>query len=236
MKESPENLKVSSVESHIPSEEGYISIALENLQNTSRTAGGIVDVSASPDKAAKIAEGLSSESAASRALENFKRAVEYAYEHRDEEFADTDEIRGFVEHLVQMINNGIVAHGILIREGQDSPKYPYTRIEKLGEAMAEFYETLLATLDDEAVDPRELAAWIEYRIDLTDHFFADGCGKAAKAISAWILMRRGYKFPHYRGREDLYDHAPKNVRGIDPEVEQRQYAIWADYHRTLFDA
>lgn len=48
----------------------YISQALRNLQKTSRTASGIVDTSASKEKAGKIVEGLTGETAAKAAHDN----------------------------------------------------------------------------------------------------------------------------------------------------------------------
>ena len=179
--------------------EMYKHTALANLAATSRTARGIVDTSASADKAEKMMGGTGAE-VAERAVANFTSAIEKLFEARDTQFKDAAELRTFVEGIAQEINAGITKEGVLIRES-DSEKFPYTRIKDLESAMNNFYEELFERLQNKDTDSVELAAWIEYRVDLSDHFFADGCGKAAKAISSWTLMRNKHILPTYRGRD-----------------------------------
>ena len=79
-----------------------------------------------------------------------------------------------------------------------------------------------------------MAGWVEYRIDLTDHFFTDDCGRVAKAISSWVLMRANRELPRYRSREELYQHAPTQIRGSNPEANRKEYELWMDYYKSLF--
>lgn len=103
--------------------------------------------------------------------------------------------------------------------------------------MTQFYEEFFDRLSDPSEDPVRLAAWVEYRIDLTDHFFADGCGKISKAVSAWVLMRAGQQLPTYpEHRSEIFAHAPAVPRESNPVVDEAQLAVWERYYRSLFGA
>lgn len=230
------------IDTEAPSYDAYAAAAMTNLENTSRTAKGIVDVSASPDKAAKMQEGLTGESAAELAKNNFQEATRAAYENKDKQFDSSDELRQFVESIASTVNQGIIKEGTLIRSGADSPKYPYTRIAELPGRMEKFYEDFQARLDNPKEDPKSLAAWVEYKIDLSDHFFGDGCGKTAKLISSWVMMRAeknlpdytmGGKIPKEQARDNYYKNAPTTIPGTNPEREAEELQNWTNYYKQL---
>jgi hypothetical protein len=164
------------------------------------------------------------------------------YDNRHKTFANPKELRQFVEAQAAAINDGITKPGVLIREGADSAKYPYTKVADLPRAMDQFYDELFRRLDNPRQDPKQLAAWIEYRMDLTDHFFADGCGKAAKAISAWALMRSGQELPTYGSRNAYYDigrpegsRVPTQARDLYRWTEaDPQFAQWYSKYLEFF--
>jgi len=216
------------------SKEYYVNAAIENFRTTSRTAHGVIDVSASPDKSSKMNQSLMPEAIAKLAESNFIKVIDYAYNHRDDSFVEPEKLREFVDYMAKQINTGILKNDKLIREGDDSLKYPYTKIKDLFGAMIEFYKEFVIKLNDPKNNPIELAAWVEYRIDLTDHFFGDGCGKVAKAVGAWTLMKNNHNLPKYRSRKELYDYAPKQIRGINKQIEIDQYQKWLNYYKTLF--
>jgi len=226
----------------VPTRGDYALAALTNLENTSRTAKGTVDVSASADKAEKMAKGLTSENAADLAKNNFISALGNAYENKDHEFETPNELREFVESIASTINQGITKEGILIRQGEDSPKYPYTRVAELEGRMQQFYEELFTRIKNPKEDPVALAAWVEYKIDLSDHFFADGCGKTAKLLSSWVMMRAGKNLPDYtmhgkipteKVRGEYYANAPKTIPGTNPTIEAEELTNWTKYYRKL---
>lgn len=154
----PESSSAFSQSVYKPTLENYLADALVNLENTSRTAKGTVDVSASPDKALKMQEGLSSESAAETAINNFKNTLKDIYENKNRSFKDATELREFVESVATRVNQGIVKEGVLIRQGEDSPKYPYTRIADLENRMTKFYEEFKTRLENPNEDAKALAA------------------------------------------------------------------------------
>jgi len=227
-----------------PTLEEYDQNMLESLSLTSRTAEGTVDTSASVDKSGKMTEGLSAEETASLARNNFIEAVNQAFEASGRTFTSPQELRQFIESIATQVNQGITREGVLIRNGEDSTKFPYTRVENLPERMDQFYQELMTRLNNPKEDPVELAAWLEFRIDQTDHFFADGCGKTAKVISAWAMMRAGRPAPDYTAhgqieknmsqvRGEYYKHAAKTIPGTDPATEQQDWENWLDYYRKL---
>jgi hypothetical protein len=227
-------IKSADTSEKILSKEDYLRQALENLQITSRTAKGVVDISASPDKAREI-QDISEREAADRATANFEEVIKQLYEQRDRKFENPEELQTFIEDIALRINKGITKEDVLVRS-HDSDKYPYTKVENLSQEMKQFYEELFARLQNPSEDPESLAGWIEYRLDLTDHFFADGCSKTAKAISSWALMRSGHKLPQYRSREELYQHAPTQIRGTNPEANQKEFELWMEYYKSLFES
>jgi hypothetical protein len=219
----------------------YLRQAQENLQATSRTANGNVDTSASADKAGKMQ--ASGDEAAELANRNFDGVMQTLYANRHRDFGSAQELRAFIEQQAADINKGITKEGVLLRAGEDSPKYPYTKVKDLPKATDQFYGELFKRLNDPRQDPKELAAWIEYRMDLTDHLFADGCGKTSKAISAWSLMRKGEPLPDYGSRDAYFDLArpkeerriPTQVRGLDtPTSADPQFMRWYSKYMEFF--
>lgn len=198
----------------------YMNGAESNLRKTSRTANGIVDVSASKDKADKMADGLTEQEAATRAIENYKQTMQRLFTQRERAFSSPEEVKIFIEGVGRDINSGITKEEFLIRDGEDSKKYPYTKVADLPKAMEDFYKELHQKLNDPAQDPIELAAWIEYRVNLSDHFFSDGCGKSSLALVQWALMRKGLPLPKLASKNDTIQHSPKTIRGIDPAADK----------------
>lgn len=217
-----------------PTKDEYVQYALQNLRATSRTASGVIDTSASTTKADMMVEGLDSETIADTATQNFTQTIENLFDAREAPIESPADLRDLVEAVAKQVNGGLLKEGQLIRSGADSDKYAYTRLDDLEASMDEFYDTFFEKLSDPETDPIDLAGWVEYRIDLTDHFFADGCGKSAKAASAWVLMRAGLPLPTYRGRDELYAHAPSTIRQEGSEQTATEQDAWLQYYRTLF--
>jgi predicted ABC-type ATPase len=219
----------------VPTAEAYVDKGMTNLAATSRTASGVIDTSASVDKAGQMAADLSGERAAALAVGNYREVLTHLYESRAREFTSPAELRGFVEDLVRRVNAGITRDDVLYRE-HDSTRYPsYTAVRDLPAAAHQFFTELHARLADRTADPVETAAWVEYRMDLTDHLWADGCGKTSKAVAAWVLMRAGHELPTYPAERALqFEHAPTQPRSAGAAIDHAQFREWHDYYRTLF--
>lgn len=212
----------------------YLVDAERNLMAMSRTARGVVDTSASKEKADSMT-GVSGAEAADMAKNNFDAAITEAFNYREHQFESPQELRAFVEALAEQVNNGIVKEGSLIRSS-DSQKYPYVRIANLEKEMGKFYDGLFERTNNPEADPIEAAAYAEFGIDFAGHFFADGCGKTAKVVSSYMLMRSGHKLPEYKGgREAYYANQLKQIAGEDEAADAEGYQKFLAYYRTLFE-
>lgn len=213
--------------------ETYLRDAERNLMAMSRTAQGVVDTSASVKKAESMT-GVSGETAADLAKQNFKNAIKLAYDNKDREFESPDDLRTFVEDIALTVNSGIVKDGSLIRTS-DSEKYPYTRIANLENYMNKFYQGLYERTQNPEADPVESAAFAEFGIDFGGHFFADGCGKTAKVVSSFMLMRHNHQLPEYRGgRSAYYANQLQQIAGEDETADEAGYQKFLEYYRGLF--
>jgi N12 class adenine-specific DNA methylase/predicted kinase/alkylhydroperoxidase family enzyme len=217
-------------------EAAYVEQGMANLKATSRTAAGIVDISASVGKAGQMAEGLTGDLAARSAVENFQGVISDIYRRREQmALLKPSELAKELDKIALAINRGILKEGALYRE-DDSDKFPYTRVADLPAAYKQFSEELAARLDDENADPVETAAWIEWRTNMTDHVWADGVGKTSKALAAIPLMRAGLSLPRYRANKEYFAFSQKAP--VDPSAGGQAYLgqEWQKflaYYRTL---
>ena len=218
-------------------EEDYVKQAMRNLSNTSRTAAGVVDTSASAGKAAQMAEGLTGESAAKAATSNFESVIRGLFRERNAiAQMDPNELADRIDRIALDINAGILKEGALYRQ-DDSDKYSYTLAESIPEARDQFAAELWERLNDKAADPVETAAWIEWRMNLTDHIYADGVGKTSKAVAYIPLMLADQPLPNYgTDRKAMFKYA--SDRRYDPAEGGETYLDdkWAKflaYYRGL---
>lgn len=210
----------------------YHEHAAHNLGVMSRTAQGKVDTSASPDKAGQMAVG-SGEQAAQLAKQNFETTIHSLHEQRGKQFSGPGDLMNFVDGIAASINKGITKEGVLHRE-HDSAKYPYTNVSHLPLARKQFAEELMQRLDRD--DPVKTAAWIHWRANHTDHFWADGVGKTTEALADWVLMRHDRPLPKFRSRDEVFKHAAKNR--VDPSQGSSAYTgpdykNWERYYSGL---
>lgn len=214
--------------------ENYLAQAHRNLKATSRTAQGVVDTSASPDKAQNMS-GIGGQEAADLATQNFTNAISHGYANRNRQFNSPDDVRQFVEGLAGKVNQGILHDDASLLRTHDSPKYPYTRTQDLPGAMQHFYQGLHQRLNDPNADPVETAAYAEYGVDPGHHLFADGCGKTSKALSSYILMRHGLPLPTYPGgRDEYYKHVGRTEPiGARPYDNDDTYHDFLNYYRSM---
>ena len=215
------------------SREQYVRDSKRNLMAMSRTAQGVVDTSASAAKINSMT-GISGDAAANLAQSNFESAINIAFDNKNREFDSPEDLKSFVESLALQVNDGIVKDSSLIRSS-DSDKYPYVRIANLENQMNKFYEGLYGRTKNPNADPVESAAYAEFGIDFAGHFFADGCGKTAKVVSSYMLMRHNHSLPEYKGgRSAYYANQLKQIAGEDDRADDEGYQKFLEYYRGLF--
>jgi hypothetical protein len=213
--------------------------AVNNLKIISRTTKGVVDTSAS-DKKSEIFKNKESSNVADIALQNFKDTIKFLYNNKDTDFHHFSDLLTFVNVVNKKINSGIVKDGTLMRT-QDSAKLPYTSIENLRDAHKQFIEEFFNRLYSRKYNAVETAAWLHWRINFTDHFFADGCSKTSEALAIWVLMRADMPIYKYKNepnfRKEFYNFASKEVKDINnlPSYYRTDYKKWVEYFKTLFN-
>jgi predicted ABC-type ATPase len=201
-------------------EKSYVDQAMVNLAKTSRTASGVVDTSASKEKAGKTAEGLTGDVAAENAKKNFASVVRSLYYKAHDDSLKTPEgVAKTIDEVNAAINRGITKEGTLLRT-DDSDKYPYTKVADLPLARKQFAEEFTKRLNDPEADPIETAAWAEWRIN-ADHAYSDGCGKTQRAMAAIPLMKQGIPLPTYDDNKKFFAFFPKTP--YDPKKGPETY-------------
>jgi hypothetical protein len=162
-----------------------------NLDTMSRTMRGTIDTSASPDKKKLFTSEMGVKDVARQMGENIDRAFALIVALRDHPLATPGEVRNFIGLLWNTVNAGIVtSDASMLRCDTDSMKYPhYTLVADVPATFNQFCEEFADRLADARQDPVRLAAWVEYRVNLTDHFLSDGCNRVSIFLSAWVLMR-----------------------------------------------
>jgi hypothetical protein len=96
----------------------------------------------------------------------------------------------------------------------DSPAFPYTKASELTKAFDSFCEGLAERISQLPQDPKasiewakQTAAWIEYRINLADHFYEDGCAKVAAVLVAFVCALADSPMPVFLDRADYFKDA-----------------------------
>lgn len=224
-----------------PSREAYVEKAMKNLVITSRTANGVIDTSASEDKASKIIEQTNELMTQEIARENYVKAINFCYEHKDDVIDSPLVLKELVENIVRIINDGITVEDVALRSGADSTKYSYTKIKDLENRYNDFFKELYNYIDNPDMTANFLAAWVEFKVDLTDHYFADGCGKIAKALSAWVMMRYGKSVPDYsmggkipkeEVRDNYYRYSPHKIIEPNSIEEKEGFDYWLNHYKN----
>lgn len=210
-----------------PNFQDYQIKALKNLNLMSRTASsGKIDTSASITKKDQIIQQENAELTKKIVNENYNKAIYFLYKNRKYNFKNPEELKLFIEQTAKIINSNITKEDNLYRSGEDSKKYNYTKIAEIPERLEDFVEEMFLKLNNPETNPFELAAFCEYRINLKDHFFADGCGKISQAIANFCLMRYQKDLPSFEYKNTNDDISPRSFyfKKID-EIRQESSSI-----------
>jgi len=156
------------------------------------------------------------------------------------EFDSPQQLLDFTDSVAKGINKGITKEGVLLRN-DDSDKFAYTRIADMDKARQQFATEFMDRLKNG--DPPETAAWVHWRLNFMDHFYADGCGKSAEAVADWGLMRAGEPLPTPPDRKQWFDQV-KKYKLTEPPIPDgmpapylgKPYDEWGDFYKGLFPA
>jgi len=195
--------------------EAWIEEVLQAIAGLSRTLGGVSDMSSSADKPSLAAEG---EMLATRTRENLRRALEFLWENRERRFASTTEVREFVDEVARKVSTGLLQPGQSLYRTWET-KFRQTAPEAIEQEYQNFCEWFFEAL--KSGDPIASAALVEKRLDGEIHPSADGCGRTAKILAAFVLLRAGLMPVSYRSRKEYYER----INGTDEK--------WIRYYRAL---
>lgn len=105
-------------------------------------------------------------------------------------------VKQFVSQTIYLMNRELESADKLkaLRSHETGRKYgcPAKDVPKEWDGfMLELQERL------EEGDPQELCAWVEYHVRFRIHPLADGSGRLATALAAWVMSRAGCAIPNY---------------------------------------
>jgi len=184
-----------------------------NLDKTSRTVKGISDTSSSDQKAELSMTG---DKLKEKTEKNFREAIEFIWREKYHTFSSEAELREFIEQVATGISDGLLHENQgLFRTWETKLKHQ-TKPDSIEQDFKSFVEELFRRLHSQHADGHKIAAFVEQRLDSRVHPFADGCGRTAKVISAWIMARYHLALPQWISRDEYY----KNIEKDLPEWEK----------------
>jgi len=190
---------------------------MANMGVLSRTFQGVVDTSASKDKAQFMtAEALSGDPKAI-AIRNFQQAFESAYQNRDVKLSSPEEVTRFIDDIATTMSKDLTT--VLYRE-HDSDKFNYSKVSDIQRDMQAYSKELLQRLGGD--DPVGTAAWARHRLNEI-HPYADGVGKVVEVVADWVLMRSGMPLPKLsdKTRDEYFSAVNSGVEGFTQFYRER---------------
>jgi hypothetical protein len=202
-KRSMIKIKKTTAEAYEDNFDKFNIALIENFKVTSRTASGVADTTVSEKKESPIIKGRE---LAGQAGENFEIISEFIWKNKNKEMKSESDIEDLVKEIARIVNYGIAKE----TDGYRTWDVSYGRkvsFQKIEEEMKNFYRNLQVKIqeaDNGELQPYALGRWIELEIDHNIHPFADGCGRIAKALSAFFFARYKKPLPMYSSRESYY--------------------------------
>jgi hypothetical protein len=198
----------------------------ENSRRLSRTRGGTVDTSTSPEKQAPPLEG---EALRRRAAENEQRVQKFLFESRnDPPPRDGQGVLDLLWQLADWTNAGLLTPAQRLRTWSSPPQPPAppgsSRVapEGLAEALRQFADEVHRRWPELATDPVPLASWAEWELNGGSlHPFYDGCGRISRGFGALLLLRASWLLPLYEDRDTYFARGHQGPDAFAAYVAQR---------------
>lgn len=226
------------------SRQEYLDCLLRNIEKTSRTFSGELNVSASKDKSRLVNLFMPKDDLADTTRNNVTQAFDFAYENKNLLLLSPQVLRDFIDQIAKIVNRGIVNdENLILRSGSNSHKYFYIDTRYVEKFYQSFVNQFFEKLSDPAITPVDLAAWVEWNIDFCGHIFVDGCGRIAKIVSTWLLMRSNSDLPDYSIGQDGFETVRESYRRrfalrsrvrLQIPVDTKNSRSFLAYYRRLF--
>lgn len=180
-------------------------------------------------------------------IKNFNKAIEYVFDQAQRIIHQGLSVTNiiwyeFIKHIAITVGEGIVQRDAWFRR-HDSKKYPYAKLGNLRSIFDQFCEELTKRLQNmPSAEPnksewvKETTAWIEYRINLTDHFMTDSCGKVATVMVTFVCILADHSLPIFADKADYLLHAPRRPRDSSQDAQMdKQFERWKNYYASKFE-
>ena len=196
--------------------QGWFEAVLSALASMSRTFNGVSDTTSAAEKPKLAVE--EGDTLKAKSSQNLGHALEYLWTNRLTSFASPANVREFIDTLATIVSDGLLQQGQAFYRTW-ATKFGHTLPEDIEAEYHNFCEWFLGAVDSD--DPVAVAALVEKRLDGEIHPFADGCGRTAKLLAAFVLLRAGLSPVNHRSRKEYYER----INGTDEE--------WIRYYRAL---
>ncbi|MBI2439196.1 MAG: NUDIX domain-containing protein [Candidatus Moranbacteria bacterium] len=232
---------------HIPrlSRNEYQEGLLRNIKCTSRTFDGELDVSASKDKHKILNTSISKNDLIKITKNNITKAFDFVYDNKNIPILSPQVLKDFIDQIARIVNQEIINdEKLIVRSGSNSHKYFYVDTKYVEKFYKSFVSQLYYKLSNPAVNPIDLAAWIEWNIDFCGHIFSDGCGRISKILSTWLLTRYNVTLPNYENGQDGFAtiresyrkrFAIKSIINLQIPTNTKSFYAFATYYKRLFE-
>jgi len=228
------------------SKQEYLEKLLRNISDTSRTFSGELNITASKDKPKIVNQSNSKKGLASIAKRNVMQSFDFAYDNRNLILLSPQILKDFIDRIAKVVNQDIIKdEKFLLRRGSDSHKYFYVSTKYINGFYESFVNQLYEKLSAPEASSVDLAAWIEWNVDFCGHIFSDGCGRIAKVLSSWVLMRSNLDFPDYQRGQDGFDTVRESYRKrfsirsvikLRTPASTKNFYGFLKYYRRLFES
>ncbi len=170
----------------------------------SRTAGGATQAAYGGHKPAlRITDPAA---LAQKTEENLRQAISHVWNIGPTVQPRIAHITAFMNAVAAKVSAGLI-DGDLFRTWDTRERYPQQVAPfDILWSMADLSQKLSFNnpLCIKRAHPHRVAATLEREIDWRIHPYADGCGRTAKLLGAWVLLRHGSMPPRFDSKERYY--------------------------------
>ena len=181
--------------------ERWGSAVFASVSRLSRTAGGVTEAAYGGAKPAIVVERDKLVEIVER---NLRKAIAHVWAHGPAIRSNTVHVQSFMNAVATMISVDVLPPGSGLFRTWDTRERFHRQVAP-ADILAE-YRALCAhiagRLDEN--DPVAVAAELEWELDGRIHPFADGCGRTAKLLGAWILLRGDTLPARFSDRTEYY--------------------------------
>lgn len=187
-----------------------------NILATSNTARGEEVSKARPGK---VRLGITGAALASKVQSNTSQVAAIIVKAVEERWS----VGKTIQAVIETTHEGFPREARSWRKAPTNERWGRVNYHKIPREVRRFKRALGQNLD--RWDPVRLAAWAEWMWDEHIHPLGDGCGRTAKAIGMWVLIRSDLPLPDYRSRGAYYTAMAEGLRTF---TKYYRLCVWGE--------